>query len=111
MATGRPPTVATRRVHKILATTDPELLSADFIPVFGSVMLYGYKSFTDGIPDANVGDIYVGWDPAFLSVLIKPGAEEGVAIIASAGAGGLQKNLGELYIKGAIDDGVYVEFI
>lgn len=111
MATGRPPTVATRRVHKILASTDPELLSTDFIPVFGSVMLYGYQSFTDGIPDANVSDINVGWDPAFLSILIEPGPLSGVSIIASAGAGGLQKNLGSLYVKGAIGDGVYVEFI
>src|SRR5687767_784909 len=104
-----PATQATRTPEKVLSTTDAEPFSTTPIPVYGSVMLYGYKGFDgDGLPISNSGDIYVGWAEDQLPIVIEPGPLKGVAILSNTG--GLQKDLSTLWVKGAIGDGVVAQF-
>ncbi len=103
-----PVTQASRTLQKVLTTTDPEVFSTTPVPIYGSVMLYGYQGFTNGIPDANSGNIYCGWDPEKLTILVEPGPLKGVTI--GANPRGLQKDFATLYVKGAINDGLVIEF-
>lgn len=104
-----PATQATRTPKKVLDTTDAELFSTIPIPVYGTVMLYGYQGFdAGGLPISNAGNVHVGWAEDELAIVIEPGELKGIAILSNTG--GLQKDLSTLWVKGAIGDGVVAQF-
>jgi hypothetical protein len=100
-----PPSAVTKRVIKIFEDTDPVQITTDDSTHFASAMVYGYKGYTDGQPEANSGGVQFGFDEDHLSLGVASG--QGVPVQLDNGN---RKRLSSIWAAGAIGDGIVVEY-
>lgn len=103
--TQRPQALGTATHQKILETTDPEQVSLTH--KYGRVFsVYGYKATSATENTNNAGDVFLGWSATSQPIILEPGAE--LTIKADDGRG--SKDLSNMWIRGAIGDGVYLQW-
>jgi len=90
--------------EKVLASVDPEQVTESSVP-FQRAEFFGFKSFTNDTPDPNSGTVFMAFRNQKFVYIIQGGGSK--VIEAPRG----QKfDLSQMYIKGAIGDGVVVQY-
>ncbi len=96
----RPPARGTSKIMKVLASTDPELVTTEdkYVKL---VNVYGVKATSASGDTPNTDTVNLGWFADSQPDTLASGAA-----LAYRADPGMQKNLKTLYVRGAVGDGV-----
>lgn len=88
----------------LLGSTSPEQVSTSPKP-FSTVVVYGYKGYTDGLGVPNTGNVYVGFGPDRQPDLLPPGSQ-----LTYKSDPHDKLSLESMWVQGAVGDGVQCEY-